>query len=143
VNSTDTASLPPPLPGDSTGAVVFLWLLPVVAAVAVIWKLAELPLPACVFHGVTGLPCATCGMSRGFGLLLAGDVPGAAALNPLTILLPLVLFVAWLIVLMQRLGCLPRKWAGVQGRNSSTLLRVAMVLVVAAVWIYLVARRFG
>ncbi|MDR2849612.1 MAG: DUF2752 domain-containing protein [Verrucomicrobiota bacterium] len=37
----------------------------------------------CLFKRLTGLPCLTCGGSRAFAALLAGDVAGALRVQPL------------------------------------------------------------
>jgi hypothetical protein len=41
------------------------------------------PRVPCVFRGLTGLPCLTCGATRALASLLAGDVAAAIRLNPL------------------------------------------------------------
>lgn len=45
---------------------------------------------ACPLRSATGLPCLTCGMTRAFGRLAAGDVGGALAVNPLGCVLAVV-----------------------------------------------------
>jgi hypothetical protein len=40
-------------------------------------------LPMCLFKRITGLPCPTCGTTRGMMHLLHGDVVGAWLYNPL------------------------------------------------------------
>lgn len=137
------ASSPPPLPSDPTGTIVFLWFLPIVMIVGVMYKLFGLPLPTCIFQGVSSLPCPTCGMSRGFDLLLAGNISGAASMNPLTILLPLILLFFWIALLMRHLGCLPSELLRLNGNKSLVAIRVFFVVVVAGVWIYLLAVRFA
>ena len=47
-------------------------------------------LPECPFHKATGLDCPGCGLTRGVGALLEGDIVGAVQYNAL---IPLYLFV--------------------------------------------------
>jgi len=42
---------------------------------------------ACPFRALTGLPCATCGMTRAFVRLAHGDLSGAVGASPLGALL--------------------------------------------------------
>ena len=57
------------------------------AALAVaLLHLDRLPFALCVFRGLTGLPCPTCGSTRAVGRLAALDLAGALAMNPLTTL---------------------------------------------------------
>lgn len=41
----------------------------------------QLFLPPCLFHLLTGLPCAFCGMTTGFALMAQGQVSAALAAN--------------------------------------------------------------
>jgi hypothetical protein len=52
---------------------------------AAVWLLRfdRLPLTLCLFKGLTGLPCPTCGSTRTLGRLVALDFAGALAMNPL------------------------------------------------------------
>ena len=40
-------------------------------------------LPSCAWHAWTGLPCPGCGTTRAAARLVAGDLRGALAMNPL------------------------------------------------------------
>ena len=53
--------------------------------------LGLLPLPACPLKAITGLPCATCGLTRWALALGAGDWRGAFHWHPLASLLLLLL----------------------------------------------------
>jgi hypothetical protein len=91
-------------------------------------------LPPCFFHRVTGLPCLTCGGTRAAFALLAGDLGGAFHANPL-VAAALLLFVGGGLAA----GALALAGRGV--REPSRLpdwVRVAVVLVVAANWIWLI-----
>lgn len=67
----------------------------VFAAIAVLsfvvaWLLPLLPISyTCPLKGITGLPCATCGMTRAFVRLAHGDPALAVAASPLGALLAL------------------------------------------------------
>ncbi len=49
----------------------------------VAWAQSAGPFDLCPLHRLTGLSCPTCGSTRLVLALAQGDVPGAAALNPL------------------------------------------------------------
>jgi hypothetical protein len=51
--------------------------------------------PACTFHGLTGLWCPGCGLTRGVHHLLRGDVVGALGSNLFTPLAVLAIVAAW------------------------------------------------
>lgn len=103
----------------------------------------------CVFHRVTGLPCALCGGTRAARALLQGDVPRAWKLNPLALpavaaLLALGLVCAWeglrgrplldwprqgerlrtwapFLLLALLLWWFPHLWGALRGSNSELL----------------------
>jgi len=69
----------------------------VLAAAAIsLLHLDRLPVTLCVFKGLTGLPCPTCGSTRALGRLFALDVRGALAMNPFTTLVAVVV-AAWAV----------------------------------------------
>ena len=51
----------------------------------------------CPLHGISGLPCPGCGLTRAFCALAKGDVAGALAFNAFSIPLALLFIVAPLI----------------------------------------------
>lgn len=145
VDSRSVGEMPPPLPADHAQERALLFILPAVAFAGIGWKALQLPLPACVFFKVSGIPCVTCGISRGSGLLLAGDWLGAAAMNPLTILLPMGLGLLWMICLLRLLGvkvAMSEKVAAMRKGAASVYLRLGIVVLLACVWIYVLARHF-
>jgi hypothetical protein len=108
-------------------------------AAAAVWalRLDRIPLTLCVFKGLTGLPCPTCGSTRALGRLFALDVTGALAMNPFTTVLALVV-AAWALA---DLALLPARRAlelGVSPRLGAALRLGALVLFLAN-WVYLVA----
>jgi hypothetical protein len=54
-----------------------------VVALEPLWRLASGVLRPCVFRAVTGIPCPTCGATRGTLALLDGQPLVALELNPL------------------------------------------------------------
>ena len=50
------------------------------------WLGAHLPLPQCLFHSLTGLPCLTCGATRAAWQFLHGHFAASFAFNPLAFL---------------------------------------------------------
>jgi hypothetical protein len=107
------------------------------AAVVGILGLDGLPLELCMFKGLTGAPCPTCGSTRVAARLFDLDPAGALAMNPFTTLLAVVI-AAWAVadVLL-----LPRRRALRIGlsRPAGRVFRVVGFVAFLANWVYLIA----
>jgi hypothetical protein len=106
---------------------------------AAVWLLGldRIPLTLCVFKGLTGLPCPTCGSTRALGRLFALDLPGALAMNPFTTLVAVILagWGAADLALLTR-----RQSLGVEvSPPIGFALRVLALVLFLANWVYLVA----
>jgi hypothetical protein len=107
-----------------------------VAAVVGLLGLDRLALTFCVFKGLTGLPCPTCGSTRAVARLFGFDLPGALAMNPFTTVVAVVI-AAWAMV---DLLLIPRGRALRVG-FSPTLgkaFRIAAFALFFANWVYLI-----
>jgi hypothetical protein len=108
-------------------------------AAAAVWllHLDRLPITLCLFKGLTGLPCPTCGSTRALGHLFSLDFAGALRMNPFTTLVAVVV-AGWAAA---DLALLPRRQA-LDLKVSPRLafaLRVGALVVFVANWVYLVA----
>lgn len=91
-------------------------------------------LPACVFRGVTGLPCPTCGGTRAALALARLDPAGAFQANPLVALGLLFLVGGGLVAFARALS-----GRGVaEPAHVPAWVRAGLVLVLAANWAYLI-----
>ena len=112
--------------------IVLAWLATVAASQWLAWTLGQ-PMELCLFKRISGLPCPTCGRTRGVLALLAGHAGTAWAYNPLAmgiliaLAVGLMLRVAFALRLSLELSPLQRKAACVL---AASLL--------AANWIYLI-----
>jgi hypothetical protein len=99
--------------------------------------LDRIPLTVCVFKGLTGLPCPTCGSTRALGRLFALDFAGALAMNPFTTLVA-VLVAGWALA---DLALLPRRRVLdlEVPKRLGFVLRVAALVLFLANWVYLIA----
>lgn len=107
------------------------------AATVGLLRLDRFPLTLCVFKGLTGLPCPTCGSTRTLGRLFALDFAGALAMNPFTTLVA-VLVAAWAaadLVLLPRRQALDLEIS----KPFGFALRVAALVLFLANWVYLIA----
>ena len=107
------------------------------AAAVGLLRLDRLPLTLCVFKGLTGLPCPTCGSTRTLGRLFALDFAGAWSQNPLATAAAFGL-AAWALA---DLALLPRRRAlrlEIAPRLGPAL-RWAALLLFLLNWAYLVA----
>lgn len=107
-------------------------LLPRLRAVAAM-------LPTCPFHALTGLPCPTCGTTRGVLALVDGRPLDAIAMNPLVFIggVCLVSYIAVGMAVYARTGRFPEPTFSPRGLVFARVLAGA---VLALNWIYLIAR---
>jgi hypothetical protein len=99
--------------------------------------LDRLPVVMCVFKGLTGLPCPSCGSTRALGRLFALDLAGALSMNPLTTVGAFAL-AAWAVVDLLLLA--GRRALAIEIRpRLAFMLRVVAVVLVLANWIFLLA----
>jgi len=64
----------------------------ILGVLAMLTLLPALPsVPACPFRMTTGIPCPTCGVTRGVFALLHGDFLHAVQMNPLSVVVVVVL----------------------------------------------------
>jgi hypothetical protein len=109
----------------------------VVAAAAVgLLGLDRLPLTFCVFKGMSGLPCPTCGSTRVVARLFDLDLAGALAMNPFTTLVAVVIG-AWAIADLVLLSRRRSLRVGLSPLGVRWLRGVALVAFLAN-WVYLV-----
>jgi hypothetical protein len=106
-----------------------------VAAVVGLVGLDRLPIAFCVFKGLTGWPCPTCGSTRAVGRLFGFDLAEALAMNPLTTVVAVVI-AAWAVA---DLVLLPRRRSLRVGFSPAAArwLRVAALLAFLSNWVYL------
>ena len=124
-------------PGTPPLGLVFGGIGLLAAAAVGLLRLDRLPLTLCVFKGLTGLPCPTCGSTRTLGRLFALDVAGAWSQNPLATL-GAVAVAAWGLA---DLALLPRRRAlGLEiAPRLGPALRWGALGLLLANWVYLIA----
>lgn len=102
------------------------WLLPIISFA-----------PDCVFKGLTGIPCPTCGSTRSMVHLAHGDILTALALNPLTTLCLLAAIVYFIASLISVTFDLPRI-NFILADKEKNVMRAGVVTVLLAQWAYLI-----
>ncbi len=130
---------------------LYMWLLIALAAVGLsallyyIFAAAEGSRRVCPLLNLTGIPCPSCGGSRAFARLLAGDFAGSLALNPNAMLVAIILMATAIMALydffamvykpLQNRMMLPRIYRFVLPRKRRTLRQrsVLIAIVVAAI----------
>src|SRR5438876_12254726 len=70
-------------PGGIDHELIWLSASLVSLGLAAAWLTVGLPWPLCMFHEITGLPCATCGMTRCGIQFFDGHFLDASKCNPL------------------------------------------------------------
>jgi Protein of unknown function (DUF2752) len=70
-------------PGEIDHELIWLSVSLVSLGLAAVWLTVGLPWPRCAFHEITGLPCATCGMTRCGIQFFHGHFLAALKWNPL------------------------------------------------------------
>lgn len=136
-----TIAVPPPLPSRwhavklaglwFAGTLALVWLAGVI-------QQRSIPMPACNFRLVVGIPCPGCGGTRAFAALAGGDVRRALAMNPLAVVGALAALAAFpLTALDTRLA---DGWGTRLVRRTvrGRVLRWGLAALVIANWAYLI-----
>jgi len=96
--------------------------------------------PACVFKGLAGIPCPTCGSTHAVVYLSRGNLAGALAANPLLSASVMIALLYFFYSLPARIFAVPRLSVSLSDREKDGV-RVGAVVLVAANWIYLISFR--
>lgn len=95
--------------------------------------------PPCIFHVITGYPCAACGSTRALRQLWQGHVSTALWFNPL-MTLAAVTAVAWALYAVAVLvGHCPRMRVGAVPPAGALGMRVGAVAALLANWAWVIA----
>ncbi|OGW54249.1 MAG: hypothetical protein A2Z46_02110 [Nitrospirae bacterium RBG_19FT_COMBO_55_12] len=97
-------------------------------------------LPACVFKGLAGIPCPTCGSTRAVVRLSQGNVAGALAANPLLSAGVMIALLYLFYSLIARVFTIPRLIFSLSDREKNGV-RAGAVILALANWIYLILSR--
>ncbi len=130
----------PLLPGEHDPELTWGLVIALVGILALGWLISGLPTPLCPLHAVTGLPCPTCGMTRGLGCLLQGNVKAGILFNPLgmALVFGITLYLTYCVVVVS--ARLPRlRWEPLSKMTALTV-RIGVLLLIAGNWIYLIVR---
>lgn len=131
----------PLIPGERDPELIWGSVLLVGALALFAWMRFGLPTPLCPLHALTGIPCPTCGLTRGLGCLLHGNLMEAFLFNPLLMVLLLCAGFYLLYAGVVVIGRLPRlRWEPLS-RRASVFIRVGVVLLIAANWVYLLCQK--
>lgn len=91
--------------------------------------------PSCVFRGISGIPCPTCGGTRALLSLAKGNFIDAVALNPLVALLVAAALASCLYSVVSLLFDMRRMTFSLSEREKDGM-RVAAVMIVLMNWGY-------
>ena len=131
----------PLIPGERDPELIWGLVLMASFVIALGWLALGLPTPLCPLHAVTGIPCPSCGMTRGLGCLLHGRVTEAFLYNPLmmVMLLGAALYLLYAAVVV--IGRRPRlRWEALS-RGASLFIRIVVGVLIAANWLYLICAK--
>lgn len=126
----------PLLPGEPDHELIWGSVIAAAMVTGSVWLGAGLPMPACPLHALTGIPCPTCGTTRGLAALLHGDMRKAAAFNPLVMagILAAVFYTAYAAAAV--VGLLPR-WRVSLSPRAATAARIILTALLVSDWVYL------
>ena len=126
-------------PGEIDHELIWLSVSLVSLGLAAAWLTVGLPWPRCVFHEITGLPCATCGMTRCGIQFFHGQFLAALKWNPLVfaLLCALTAFDLYAFATLATRG--PRLRICFCTQAAKTFVRVAVIAALVLNWIYLLS----
>jgi hypothetical protein len=124
-------------PGEIDYELVWLSVSLASLGLAAAWLTFGLPWPRCAFHEITGLPCITCGMTRCGIQFFHGHFLAALKWNPLVFmaLCSLTAFDLYAFATLAARGPRLRICFGTQ--TAKTLVRIAVISILALNWFYL------
>jgi hypothetical protein len=93
--------------------------------------------PDCVFKGLTGIPCPTCGATRSVVHLSHGDILTAFTMNPLTTLCLMTAVLCFIYGLLSAAFHLPRIGFFFTDKER-TAMRAGVVMLLLVQWAYLI-----
>jgi hypothetical protein len=93
--------------------------------------------PDCVFKGLTGIPCPTCGATRSVVHLSHGDILSAFTMNPLTTLCLMTAVLCFIYGLLSAAFHLPRIGFFFTDKER-TAMRAGVVMLLLVQWAYLI-----
>ncbi len=126
----------PLLPGEPDHELLWGSVIAAAMLMGAVWLRAGLPTPPCPLHALTGIPCPSCGTTRGFVALLHGDIRAAAAFNPLVMagILAALFYTAYAAIAV--LGRLPR-WRVALSPKAGAMARIVLTGLLVSDWVYL------
>jgi Protein of unknown function (DUF2752) len=121
----------------------FTWLLVCLGSLVfgITWFALKLPLPICVFHSLTGRPCATCGATRSAIALFHGHFLSALGWNPLAFLTYCVVIIFNLYAIAMVVARGPRLRLARITSAEVKFLRAGAIVLLMGNWIYLLISR--
>ena len=126
------------IPGERDEEMLWGAILGSCCLIAAGWIWLGLPTLLCPFHAITGVPCPTCGITRGFSSLLHGDLGSAFIFNPLgfSALVGLAIYLVYAVIVV--VVRLPRlRWNPLSLRQKA-IARIFVILLVSTNWCYLI-----
>jgi hypothetical protein len=124
-------------PGEIDHELIWLGASVVSLGMAAAWLTVGLPWPRCIFHEITGLPCATCGMTRCGIQFFHAHFVTALKWNPLvfTALCGLTAFDLYAFATLATRG--PRLRICFDTQTAKIFVRIAVISALVLNWIYL------
>ena len=124
-------------PGELDLELIWLCITIASAAIGLMWLTLQLPFPRCTFRTITGIPCVTCGATRGAIALLQGDIAAAFWLNPLVFVAMAAVALFDLYALVVLLARAPRLRVALSTRSGRRALIAIGCGALLLNWIYL------
>lgn len=111
------------------------------AVILLVWLSAHLPVPRCVFHDLTSLPCPTCGATRAAWQFLHGNFAASLRFNPLAFFVYGAIGLFDIYAVLVLLCAVPRIRCHNFTAAEKLLVRVVTVSLLLGNWSYLLLAR--